>query len=144
MVYNWQRIKMKKVSIFVTLLLVSAFSINSAYAENTKDENSQSAIISEEYTDGPTAYVSNVQYDLEKGTIEVSVRIKGGKPDTWYRVKVTPTNQISGVVVEGSLYLNVNSSGGEYSTTFHCATGKEGEAQYCRAYTFNAQVVGEK
>ena len=141
MVNNGQQINMKRIALIVSLALVSTFGINNAHADNdTKESTTQLTTSSDNYSSDPQAYVSDVDYDLEKGIIQVWVTIKNGDGDC-HRVKVTPKDQISGVVVEGSLYVNAGSTCGNGCVTFHCYSGKEGDAPMCRAYTFNAEIV---
>ena len=135
---------MKNCFFLIGLTFVSLLGLSNAYAnkDNNTDIDPQTPTITTEKADEAKAYIKDVTYDLDKGIITVTAGIKNMKPNSTYRVKITPTNQITGVVVEGSLFYNidrVNNSG----VKFHCYSGKESDAPYCRAYTFNAEIVDE-
>lgn len=131
---------MKKLALIITVA-VSVLCMSFVLVDsNSMSSNNQSATINS--TDDARAYIDDVRYDLDKGKIDVVVSVKGGEFKSSYHVKVTPKDQITGVVVEGALYCYVNRSHSRTSTvTFHCYSGKEGDAPMCRAYTFIAEIV---
>ena len=143
MVYNGQQIKMKKkIALIVSLVLVNVFGINCAYANtDSKDNCPQNTTVSEISEAEPYAQVTDVSYDLEKNIIKVTVCIKN--PDgACHRAKVTPTDQISGVVVEGSQHTMIGGHcDGCKTVTFHCDSVNGGDAKMCRAYNFKVELI---
>ena len=132
--------KMKKMLLgLVFLLTVGLFAEKNVQASIDSSGNEKISTLTIDVKGTPEAYVYDVTYG-SNGTIKVQVRVRdsGGRS---YRVKVTPTNQIKGVVVEGALYCTVESNNNPGYVTFNCKAGKEGEAEYCAAYTFNAEIV---
>ena len=132
---------MKKILFVLSLAIVGILGANNVYANNDNDNDNtlQKNAIVEDCTAEPTAYVFDVEYKKD-GVILVSVRVKNGG-DGMYRIKVTPKDQITGTVVEGSLYTIVSKNNPTGYVRFHCYSGKESEAPMCRAYTFNAEIV---
>ena len=132
---------MKKILFVLSLTIVGILGANNVYAniDNNNDNTSQEKVIVEDCTAEPTAYVFNVEYEND-GAILVAVRVKNGG-DGMYRIKVTPKDQITGTVVEGSLYTTVSKDKPTGYVRFHCYSGKESDAPMCRAYTFNAEIV---
>lgn len=121
--------------------MISVLSMSFVLVNNSSNSNN-TQISTVNCNDDAKAYIQDVKYNLDRGTIDVMVSVKGGDFGTSYRIKVTPKNQITGVVVEGALYCTVNRKNAGYKTvTFHCYSGKESDAPYCRAYTFNVEIV---
>lgn len=123
------------------VLSLGLFGVKFAYANYDLFDLSNHDTLVKEADEEPSVYVYNVDYGSD-GKIKVTVQIKNKQGYTSYRVKVTPTSQITGVIVEGSLYCDTNATSGQGSVTFNCKSGKEGDAQMCVAYTFNAEIVG--
>ena len=123
------------------LLAVGLFGAMDVQANNDSIGNEEVCTLTNDVNGEPEAFVSDVNYKKD-GSIVVTVRIRNcdGKS---HRVKVSPTSQITGIVVEGSLYCTVccDCSDKTASVTFNCKAGKEGDAAYCVAYTFNAEIV---
>lgn len=152
MVYNWQQLEMKK-SIFIIASLAAVVLLSSFVIERNVNNNTvvkQTIAAEGDCMGEPEAYVSDIdRSQIKDGVIKVKVRVKNYEKDVKYRIKVTPVSQITGLVVEGSLFTSVcnGSCGGAYydlsegEVTFHCYSGKEGDAQYCKAYDFQARIV---
>lgn len=138
--YITDKNKMKKIALAVLFAFVSMFSINNAYANNGIDKTNHDAVASsQDCADSPSAYVYDVRYD-DDGTIVVTVRIKNKERGRLYRIKVTPKDKIAGTIVEGARYGTIGDNV-DCEVTFHCYSGKESEAPYCRQYDFNAEIV---
>ena len=140
----------KSFSILACLVLfcfLSSFVITRNDISNTF--LNQSVALEKDCMGEPEAYVSEIDRShISDGEIIVKVKVRNYKESTWYGIKVTPISQISGLVVEGSLFVSVcygncNSyfKNDEGEVTFHCYAGKEGDAQFCRAYDFQARIV---
>lgn len=133
---------MKKICLFVSLALASVLGMSNAYAFNEVIETRHSPTVSSlECAESPSAYVYNVRYN-DDGTIIVVVRIKNKERGVHYRVKVTPKDKITGTIVEGAVYGTVGQNDVDCEVTFHCYSGKESDAPYCRQYDFNVEIVG--
>ena len=131
---------MKKLFLGLVLLLtVGLFGVKNVQAINNLTDAEKVSSLASDVKDSPEAYVYDVTYGSD-GTIKVTVKVRNGDGGR-HRVKVTPTSQIKGVVVEGALYCTVPGDGRSATVTFNCKAGKEGEAEYCAAYTFNAEIV---
>lgn len=133
------RNEMKKIFLGLILILaVGLFGVKNVQASKDSVGNEKISTMTIDVKGSPEAYVYDVTYGTN-GTIKVTVKVRNHGGDS-HRVKVTPTSQIRGVVVEGALYCSVAGSGSG-TVTFNCKAGKEGQAEYCAAYTFNAEVV---
>lgn len=132
---------MNKIALAVLFAFVSMFSINNASANNGIDKTNHDAVASShDCADSPSAYVYDVRYD-DDGEIVVTVRIKNKERGVHYRVKVTPKDKITGTIVEGARYGTIGNDDVDCEVTFHCYSGKESDAPYCRQYDFNAEIV---
>lgn len=142
---------MKK-SIFIIASLAAVVILSSFVIDRNVNNNTvvkQTIAAEGDCMGEPEAYVSDIDYSGQNGVIKVKVRVKNYEKDVKYRIKVSPVSQITGLVVEGSLFTTVcnGSCGGAYfdlsegEVTFHCYSGKEGDAQYCKAYDFQATIV---
>lgn len=132
---------MKKIALVVLFAFVSMLSINNIYAYNGTDKAKYNTVAaSQDCADSPSAYVYDVRYS-DNGEIVVVVRIKNKEKGVHYRVKVTPKDKITGTIVEGARYGTVGQNDVDCEVTFHCYSGKESDAPYCRQYDFNAEIV---
>ncbi len=118
------------------------------YANNdSKSNKNYNITFSDKNASAPSARIDNLYYDLDKGTIKVTVVIDDAVPGKHYKVKVTPKSQVKGTVVEGSLYLDIWVDNDKYARStkgevvFHCYSGDASNAPYCRAYDFDATIV---
>lgn len=104
----------------------------------------QNVVITKDIMDAPKAYVHNVEYKSD-GKIIVEVGVRNMEESKRYRIKVKPVSQIMGLVVEGALYTEVydypNMTKKIGQVEFNCYSGKQENAQYCRAYDFTAEIV---
>lgn len=132
---------MKKNALTVLFVFVSMFSINNIYANNGFDMvNNNTVATFQDCAESPSAYVYDVHYN-DDGEIVVVVRIKNKEKGVHYRVKVTPKDKITGTIVEGARYGTVGQNDVDCEVTFHCYSGKESNAPYCRQYDFNVEIV---
>lgn len=140
MVYNRQQLEMKKIVLIASLAIVSMFGMNYAYADNDVNDNTpQNTTLSEYCTASPEAYIYDISY-YDDGRIIVTVGIKNREKRS-YRVKVTPKKDIIGTIVEGAQFGTVASDSWSCQLTFHCYSGKESDAPYCKKYDFNVEIV---
>lgn len=138
---------MKKIALIFSMVAVSILGMSFiTISNNQKEKCPQCTDFAEDSTTEPEAYVYSTNYDLDRGVVKVTVKIKNYNETACYRVKVTPTDKFSRVVSEGSLYCTVGNANcyNSAEVTFHCCSGKEGEVKYCGNYDFVATIVAKE
>ena len=129
----------------VLLLTLGLIGTKNVQANNSKDaSNVKVCTLSTDVQGNAEVYVIDVKYNYSNGYV-VSYTVKLRLiPDEYrrYRIKVTPKDKITGAVVEAAQYTELTTKQiVETEVTFHCNVTKNGDAAYCAAYDFIAEIV---
>lgn len=138
---------MKKVALIISMVVISILGMSFITAGNNQKEKClQNTDITETLMAEPEAYVYDLNHNLDRGEVTVTIKIKNYNEQACYRVKVTPTDKFSRVMSESSLYCTVGNAScyNSAKVTFHCCSGKEGEVKYCGNYDFIATIVAKE